>query len=591
MSTNIFNVDDYGAMPDSKNDSSDGIAAAITAAIESAKSTGMPSEVRFGPGVYRIDGPDSRFYGIIIKDGKNISITGIENRTEILVVNPMLSGFKVLGGENIAIRNFIIDYDPLPYTQGTIMAVDFDAAYFDIDLDAGYIDFTDKMLANPGSTFGLPNRVNGETDSQFGPWAIVAKEFIHLHDRVWRIVAADAAYLKMTSLQVGARFVHKSCVWIDAAVSSSNCINVTAENITVFSSIGSSSLWGNNDKVTIKNLKVTIPEGSERLLSTNQDSIHGFGNRGGMIIDGCSFYGMADDGINIHGRSAVVKEVLADDKVVVMTGGVTDCRIGDDLMIFNFAIGYEKTKVKAIEVETSCGGHIQTITFDRKVSGLSAGNDYFDKNGDNIFNLSACSHNTVIKNCSFFAMRGRSILMNTHDILIENNTFYNVEGWAVSLDNDPNWKEGPASFNITIRNNNFNGVGFGYATSIFIRSMHNPGGGEPFRNIKNVVVENNTFTKLINSAIGTSGVEGLVIKNNKISNIDESPQKIADIKIADASGVVISGNKINDLTKQTYAGIHITDSVEDGANGVIIEDDNNIFVASHALQIMDDRQI
>ncbi|MHB1484212.1 MAG: right-handed parallel beta-helix repeat-containing protein [Saccharofermentanales bacterium] len=590
MSINIFNVDDFGAKPDSKSDSSGSIAAAITAAIESAKSTGKSSEVRFGPGVYRIDGPDSRLYGIIIKDGKDVTVTGIRNQTKILVVNPMLSGFKVLGGENIAIRNFIIDYDPLPYTQGTITAVDFEAAYFDIDLDEGYIDFTDRMLANPAAAFGLPNRVNGETDSQFGPWAIVAKQYIHLHDRVWRIVAADDGYLKMTGLQVGARFVHKSCVWIDAAVSSSNCKNITAENITVYSSIGSSSLWGNNDKVTIRNLKVTIPEGSGRLLSTNQDSIHGFGNRGGMTIDGCSFYGMADDGINIHGRSAVVKEVIADDKVVVMTGGVTDCHVGDDLMIFNFALGHEKSKVKATEVETSVGGHIQTITFDRKVPGLSAGNDYFDKAGDNLFNLSACSQNTVIKNCSFFSMRGRSILMNTHDILIENNTFYNVEGWAVSLDNDPNWKEGPAAFNITIRNNNFNGVGFGYATSVFIRSMPNPDGGAPFKNIKNVVVENNTFTKLINSAIGTSGVEGLVIRGNKLSNIDESPQKIAGIKIADANGVVISGNKINDLTKQTYAGIHITDSADTGTNGVIMEDDNNIFVGSHTLQIMDDRK-
>ncbi|MHB1484040.1 MAG: right-handed parallel beta-helix repeat-containing protein [Saccharofermentanales bacterium] len=585
MKQQIFNVDDFGAVPDGKTDSTKGIHAAIDAAIKS----GAEAEVRFGAGEYRIGGPDGQRYGIPVKNARNLTITGVENQTKITVTNQKLNGFKVLGGENVTIRNFIIDYDPLPFTQGTIKAVDFDNGTYDIELDEGYEDFTSRVYEGTNKGFGLPNIVNGLLDSQFGPWAIVATDFKDLGKRTWRVTISDKNYFRNTGLKTGARYVHKMTVWIDAALSSSGCRNIISENVTVCACPGLASMWDNNDKVLIKNFKTAIPDGSGRLLSTNADGIHAFGNRGGMTIDGCSFFGMADDAINIHARSAVVSKIIAPDKVEVITGGTTDCHIGDELMIFNIGTLIEKDRVVAIDVESDLNKQKQIITFNKKVSGLSEGTSYTDIAGDNLFNLSACGQGSIIRNCNFYTFRGRGVLMNTHDITIVDNDFYNVEGWGVSMHNDTTWKEGPPAFDIKIKNNRFHGIGFGHASSVFINSMENPETHIPNKNIKDVLVEGNQFLNIKSSAVGTFGIDGLVIRDNIIKNDSEDRNTSADIRLNHAKNVIISGNRIFDKTSKTTAAVFISENVEKGTGGVIIEN-NEIVLAEGVPVVQDERK-
>ena len=55
-----------------------------------------------------------------------------------MLIHPSSRAFAVYRSENIIIRNFNIDYSPLPYTQGRVTKIDSKNYYLEFVVDQGF---------------------------------------------------------------------------------------------------------------------------------------------------------------------------------------------------------------------------------------------------------------------------------------------------------------------------------------------------------------------------------------------------------------------------------------------------------------------
>ena len=66
-----------------------------------------------------------------IRGAKNITVDGQGSTIVFSLADLNKQGFKIDNSENIRLKNFSIDYDPLPFTQGTITAMSDDGKSID----------------------------------------------------------------------------------------------------------------------------------------------------------------------------------------------------------------------------------------------------------------------------------------------------------------------------------------------------------------------------------------------------------------------------------------------------------------------------
>ncbi|MHB1484407.1 MAG: glycosyl hydrolase family 28-related protein [Saccharofermentanales bacterium] len=542
----VFSVNDYGAVADGKTDST----AAIQAAINAAKATRLPSVVQFGSGEYLVykatsnpknEGLD---YALTVNGITDCVIQGsASSRTTILINNPSIGGFRIDGSTNLTLKNLTFDYAKLPYTQGTIVSSDSTSGKLVIDLDDGYIDFNDPHFspAVRDGTYGSPVKLNADKNqSRFGPEAIMTDSFKQIEGRRWQINVARTSRPLIAQLTPGSRYIQKADRFVTGPIVALNNKNIEIDDITVYASGSVTTMWGMNDGIKIRGLNVTIKPDSDRLISVNADGIHAYGNRGGMLIENCSFYGMMDDGINMHSRAGFVSEVIAKNKIKVNTSGTNFYRTGDSIQIVDTYNKVIRDTVKLTAVYEA-SSYEQILTLERNVDGVFYGTDR--KTADTIYNTSACSQNSIIQNNTFYPHRGRHILFGSHDVTVQGNIFniaYSV--WtAVELEYSNSWGEGPAPYNINIKNNTFNSAGAlsGWNAGINF-SADTSVAGPPGHKIKNINIENNTFNNVMFTAMRIIGGSNVMMKNNVI-NVSSSRTAGPTILIDESDKVEING--------------------------------------------------
>ena len=85
------------------------------------------------PGKYRVT-PQNRVH-LNLRDVKDLEI--IADQTE-MICTETAAAMNLANCQNVKIRGLTIDYDPLPFTQGKIMALAPDKKWIDIELFPGY---------------------------------------------------------------------------------------------------------------------------------------------------------------------------------------------------------------------------------------------------------------------------------------------------------------------------------------------------------------------------------------------------------------------------------------------------------------------
>jgi len=503
--TKTFSARDYGAVPDG-SDAGPGIRAAVSAAM----AHGKYSEVLLESGQYRIDTlQDGRFH-FVINGARHFTLRGVANSTTLVFANPGNPAFGIFGCTDTFVKDLILDYDPVPFTQGTVVAVDKASGTFDLDLDAGY-----PVLSQPWFTAGgmgvIVDRSKKRLKSGVPDFAFVDSWTLQ-HDRVWRMKFASSTADRPDYLAVGDAYVHLARL-PGGTIEMNSCTKSGIENVTEYASPGLSLLLaGSETATTLYGFEVRLKPGSDRLIASNGDGVHAQQNRKGPVLKGCYFEALCDDGVNIYCPPNTVQEVRSSNQIVV--NQYTAVRTGDLVQVFDVENGSIRGEVNVTGVQTEGGNCILTLS--APVTGVRAASP-----ADHVYNLSACGAGFVVKNCTFRNHRRNGLTIRGIKGLVEGNTFDHTCGFAVNAVNEPGWPEGPIPRDLTFRGNTILGGGDslgystdGYSAALRVFALRNSGFTND-RVCRRITIENNTFTDPPKACVLLGSVQDAWVRNNK----------------------------------------------------------------------------
>lgn len=570
-----FAVADYGAVADSEQDAGPAVRAALKAAV----AAGPGSEVVFDRGAYRIAPTEGDSYCIRLQEADGITVRGTGPETEILLTRPDSGAFWVGQSSGVAIRDLTIDYDPVPFCQGAIVAVDVEGGSFDLQVADGYPTPDGSNFLNAHDPYGKWGMVidpalrrikSGQPDHCMTP------QWEHVEGRVYRFFTREEHYrLGLARMSVGDSYVHLARGHANA-IMGHFCEDLLLEGIRIHASPALAiGLVANSGNVTVRRVQIVFRDGTDRLLTTDADGVHCQQNRARLVIEDCLFEGMADDGINIYAPPNVVHEVRSPTEWLVSS----QCHVlpGDRLQVFDPQGGVLRGEVTALQVQPHEGKLLLTLA--EPLEGVTAGAD--SRTADTLYNMSACGAGFVIRRNVIRSNRRFGCMLRAGDGLVEGNLFQDNTGAGIAVLNEPDWPEGPVPWSTTIRGNRFvrGGTCLGYADApnsgqLFMRAVRLGFALAPGRPIRGMVVENNEFVDALGASVYIGATSGLMMRGNRIRATAETPRVrgSAAIIIADSEGAKLLRTRLADPRPTTTAAVAILADTEPGEDGVRVED-------------------
>jgi len=255
-------------------------------------------EIVLTPGVYESESPNSFTPHLSIVGAEDVSIVA-DGVT--LLATSLTSAVRVHSANNLSIEGLTIDYDPLPFTQGTVVGVAADLSYFDVRIHDGY-----DLLPNGTTTRAIihdatDRLVKSDTFTRFG------SSVTTLGGRVVRISNNHSA----DALATGDLVSLTRDVLSPHALTIDRSSEVRVEDVTVHASTSFAFFETGSSGNEYVNLTVTpgaTPEGATeaRLLSSNFDTFHSKYAAEGPSIVGANFDSGGDDGVAINSDFALV---------------------------------------------------------------------------------------------------------------------------------------------------------------------------------------------------------------------------------------------------------------------------------------------
>lgn len=510
----------------------------IRDAIARASALGAGGEVKLRAGVFRVSSSaDDNWF--IVAGGSDLTISGVPGKTEIVFTDPQKGGILVPGATRLTIRDLIIDYDPPPFTQGTVLAVDPSKGEFDLEVDAGFPSPDEPWFAtgNPVSQMGVLFDAKQRRLKRAAPDYFIATSWRKQGADKWTIHLSGSEPGKATYISPGDRFVLLSRRGNGAFLFAftTDCV---LENVTVHASPSLTVSLTGSDRMTVRKLAITYRAATTRLIASNGDGVHCQQNRRGMLMENCLFEGLCDDGVNVYAPPLVVKQVVSPVQIAVTNH--CPVRAGDRLQVFDPQQGMIRGEPLAMSVVVK--DDLQVITLDAPVAGMVAGADH--RSADTVFNLSASGAGYVFRNNHFRNHRRFGLNLRAGDGLIENNTFEELGGCGISIGNEPTWPEGPAARNVVIRNNQFIGgaysVGYGDGKpgpGITVCGLSLHGLAQPPL-LRRIRIENNRFTRASDPAISIRSARDITVQGNRRPDAED---ELVNVHVEASEAVQVEG--------------------------------------------------
>ncbi|MBL4702799.1 MAG: right-handed parallel beta-helix repeat-containing protein, partial [Phycisphaeraceae bacterium] len=531
--TLVVNIKDFGAKGDNKHNDSPALRKAINKIKENHGGT-----IFFPKGTYVLYDQETTNHHIKIKNASNLKLLGAEG-SQIIMKNPELGGFVFVYCTNITVSNLSIDYDPVPFTQGTIVKLNSENNSFEFLKDPGYPDPTDENYTKArkrGSLFnsdGTRNSdagvifidkitPNGSSDGKKQFTLRRSKDFTRWQDDLLKNIKVGHKFMLMARYTGSHTFLFV------------NGTNILIEKTTVYSSPSMPFVGISCDGIKIQKCVVKIKPGTSRLISTDAEPVHLAACRNSYnIIEDCNSSQMSDDAINLNGRTLRVFEIL--DKKTIMVyqkiGGdfikdsdTFELLDGKQNTIKGTAVLLKHTRVKNKTDAFFANKKIWKLEFDRPL-------DHIQIN-DHLADLDACSGNFVIRNNVFSYPMGMGIRLRSINGLVENNKIQYSNGAGIYIGAHLDPSEAPNGKNIIIKNNHIFHCGFGVFHSSIVNqgSIHLTSLNHKYNTVKgayrnqNIKISNNTIEEsaragiYINDAIDVSVIGNKIINPNYLNN-------------------------------------------------------------------------
>lgn len=508
----------------------------FTRLIRDAVKSGQPV-LKLPAGIHRIDET------VIVTEARNLEIDG--TGTTLLMTSRRRGILYLAGGDHLTIRGLTLDYDPIPFTQGTVTKADTNS--FEFEIHAGYPDLATDFSGAPAHLYTPEGRRLPEARDFYKPRLEILsprKGIARAPDK-WPATLAPGDLVVLDRREID----HANAIEIR-----NNTGPVLLEDITLLSS-PSLAFAGRYGEAPVTFRRVTLRPGpppagatQPRLFSSNADAINFVQCRQGPVIEDCDISCQGDDGLNVHGCFLPVVRVVSPTRFLTVfpygpSGFVKPLRNGDPLRLYSkpdFAITGAAT-LASIQTLTGTGditgkevmacfptyGSAQFTVYQVDLSSpapLAAG-QWFDSPAVN-------GNGFIVRNSSFHDNRGRGLRLMASDGLVENNRFERITQSAISIGPELGyWREAGWAGNVRVSGNTLRDIGVDAslaangayvpgAIGIFVRTENDKPPYAPGN--RDIVIENNTIDGCSVAGIHAYAASGLTIRNNTIRGTNRS---------------------------------------------------------------------
>jgi hypothetical protein len=270
---------------------------------------------------YRIRSSPSR-YVIPLKGLENVTIDG---GGSTFVLEPSLRFLDVQGSRNIVIRRLRVDYDPLPFADGVVTAVDASRRTMTVRLmnradlprvvggptqeDGEQAYF--GMLWGPGPYGPISRHVwLGRVETAAEASSVVVRPSDEFTD--YSGIVADRWHISLPATGIAHRRGPGACFCIR------DNDTVSLEDVELWSATWMGfEIARNRGTLRFNRVHVRPKPDSSRLMSTWRDAFHVKGNRAALLWEDCELTGMNDDAYNISTHSSVITRLDSPTEVEV----------------------------------------------------------------------------------------------------------------------------------------------------------------------------------------------------------------------------------------------------------------------------------
>jgi hypothetical protein len=504
-------------------------------------------------GTYRIPAMASAGSHLSFHDLANFEIDA--RGVHFVFTDVTRGGIEFVNCRNVRLHGATVSYEIPPFTQGTVESIAPDRTWFTLRIDTGYPANFDDARYFPSAPMGCS--FDAKTRRlKSGVYDISAAKVERLDGSLFRLYGKGPVSVGDLAAFRGSG--HHNITLIDCG--QMDIRDVTIYNSGMFGVLESGGEGRNHYSVTIKRGPPPSGAKTDPLYSTSADGFHSARVRNGPTLDNCSFEGMPDDGIAIHGVYSLVLKAAGDRLVI----NKSSYRAGDPLLLFDVAGSPAgEAVVTAVApmpdftsarqsqrrtVANATAGPYSEIVLDRKVE---AGFDYLCSNP------SALGSGYVLRNNTIQNHRARGMLLKAHNGLVEGNT---IDGSSISgmvLAPELWWNEACYSRNVTIRNNTVRNLpsnprSYGAVVIAAVSDRVVPGYGH-----QHIVFENNRIEGVNGVNLLITSAEDVTIGNNRFIDADQTPRASAGaawgedpgalIYIAESRAVRIKGNTVSSL--------------------------------------------
>ncbi|MBE6727410.1 MAG: right-handed parallel beta-helix repeat-containing protein [Ruminococcaceae bacterium] len=465
---------------------------------------------------------------IEIENLKNIDIIGYGVRF-ITDFNPAVNysssgGFRFDNCDDIKVCGITFKTKKPGNISGTVTAINLENNTFDVKVEDNF-DFSgnERILGLDSlSINGTPDFRMGLSDSNSYKYELLSEKSIRIS--LWHTVAYT-----LKNIAVGDKLCLRYALYFKPPFVFTACNRVLLEDITIESTAGHCcGVYPRSSDFTFRRFNVRQGFGSLSPYSSCSDGIHIKGLTGKLFMEDCHFYNMGDDSLNIHNKAGTVfdvqngilkigikspqnsleevpKELLPDDwaekgDLVYMYDENTLQRMGSfKIESFGSRDGYNFAEISELCGEITKGVKLANSAYNAKV---------------------------YINNCSVNGSRARGFLLQTENVTVENCRFSQTASAALMLCCDVSrWNELGPTRNAVIKNNVFDNCGVSVnsirASGIVIGVNHANSCAERVERMgvhENILIENNRFINIKDSAIFADAVKGINIQNNTLIN-------------------------------------------------------------------------
>ena len=524
-------VSQFGASPDNENN-----ADALNEAFEFCK--GNPgTHLVFDGGIYYVSGQ------LKLTDIKDVCIDG--NGSEILY-DTGSSFFTIRHCECLEVRDLTFDWDWDKTPLGAIahaVAVKGEKNTLDFIFDLPQYATEDMFYAisqcDPETgTYGAKGTYIESYDGQNPD---VVKEIVKISDDTVRVVHNGAL-----ARFAGNTFILRSTAYGGSLIDIyENSRDITLDGLNLYGGTGMGIIVGERTShFALRNIFIgPNPEYADtRVTSLDADAVHISDSDGCFIIENCDFSRQGDDDVNINSGIGLIHSVEGR-TVTFEADGSMNADPGDTMRFRNTRFDLMDYTAVIESCEDTDSG-VRKVTFSEDLPDSIC-------EGCFLFNRDNTGGNYVIRNNYFHEHRARSLLLQTSDGLVENNTFYKMTHNAIKIIMDINgvWHEGTGADNIVIKNNKFiecSVIGtevIEVGTHLLDKSNHSYA-------FTNIFIWNNEFRDICGNLMVVNNVNNFNFTDNTITIGDAFRHDIGQGRmyfLTDCINTDLSGNTFTDV--------------------------------------------